>query len=211
MSTLTAVQKLYLQEYSKHGKPETALEAVTEAVKQPVDRRYIMEWCNTSPEFSTTYKAYKRQVIQQLNEDNYILSLQRMNEQLARGYTTTYKLTTETITMPGEAYRDAATGEYKESEPKEVTKVKSENVQTPLSPALLKLAMGATALESAITKIANEGLLSENQYKQLMGAAAENTELIQNIFDPRVDSGEYSEDRAIAIIRQALIGTVEPE
>jgi len=211
MSTLTAIQKLYLQEYSKHGKPETALEAVTEAVRQPVDRRYIVEWCNTSPEFSTTYKAYKRQVIQQLNEDNYTLALQRINEQLRQGYTSTYKFTRETIVTPGEAYRDAATGEYKESEPKEITKDKSEQTKTDLSPAFLKLAMGTTALESAIAKIANEGLLSDNQYKRLMSSAAEVTEKIQEIFDPQVDSGEFSEDRAIAIIRQALIGVVEPE
>jgi hypothetical protein len=211
MSTLTAVQRLYLQEYSKHGKPETALEAVTEAVKQPVDRRYIADWCVNYPEFSLEYKKLKRIVIQQLNEDNYTLALQRINEQLRQGYTSTHELIHETVTSPGKPYKDAATGEWKEGESEELVRVRSTNKKTDLSPAFLKLAMGTTALEGAIAKIANEGLLSDNQYKRLMSSAAEVTEKIQEIFDPQVDSGEFSEDRAIAIIRQALIGTVEPE
>lgn len=151
--------------------------------KLSLDRDHYQEWLN-QPDFVLAYRQINRIKKEFLIAENDILARQELNRQLRTGHKveTICKRKIKPLVNP-------VTGEIEE-----VEEIETATKRSPLDAGLLKLAMQQTTLEAALSKLAQDGMLSQEQYQQIIALSEEYEEKTSQVIDVNAIAEEGDND-----------------
>ena len=158
-----------------------------------LDTVHLMAW-QENPEFDLEYRSVVRQIIQYLNQENYVNAIRKLNDALING---TREYTSKEISLYDTENNYIGT--------------KRENSQKYIkTPAwAIKEAMKETSLETAINQLANEGVLPTTVARKILLEADKITKKLQDSFEVSSDADLITEQKAITLIKQAVLNTNE--
>lgn len=187
-SSLTNAQQNFLSVFSRTGDVDKALDKIG------VEMQHLLTWCQQHKEFDLEYRRIKKFFVTHVKEKCYLMAIQQIHDMLVEGHTTE-KHIVQKSTMNGD-------GDLTGFE----TTMKT--VEKPIPMAVYQYVLQESSLLRAIQQLANEGLLSSDQYKKLINIADDITERSQTIFSNETGGDQMSEAKAIALIKTAIVGTL---
>jgi hypothetical protein len=158
---LTENQQLFIQRYAANkGDAYKTLESMR------LELNHLLAW-REDKYFDKVYRESAAKIIQQLNQENYILSVRKLNEVLEKGNFTESTTHTHKITAEG--------GEFE---------VKTQRKKLGIPIEAIKLAMRQSSLLQAIETLQNQGVLPSTIARKIMLKSDQIVEDMQNAFIP---------------------------
>jgi hypothetical protein len=188
MSEITKTQKEFLSIYSRTGDIESSLGKIG------VEMDHLLTWCQQNKHFDLEYRRVKRFFLTHMREKCHLMAIQRIHDAFVEGSVKEREVHQETV-MNNE-------GDVVALRTKMITREK------PIPVAFYQFVMNQGNTVEAIQQLANEGLLSSDQYKQLITLADEITDRSQQIFSGENKESMMTEQKAIALIKTAIVGTL---
>lgn len=157
-----------------------------------LDTVHLMAW-QENPQFDLEYRSVVRAIIQYLNQENYINAIRKLNDALVNG---TREYNSKEIALYDSENNYIGT--------------KRENTQKYIkTPAwAIKEALKESNLEKAINQLANEGILPSAIARRIIAESDKITKALQDSFEITSDSEMITEQKAIGLIRAAVMGDV---
>lgn len=159
-----------------------------------LDAAHIISWQNAYKDFDKEFRETKRIVLQHLKDENYMLSLLRINEALQNG------VTQHTVTQKHRIVDDEGNSEF-------------ETIRTTKHAGVPAWAIQESLKESSIVKavntLASEGVIPSAIARKILQSANKITNEIVESFDISPDAEFINDKKAIALIRAAVLGEVD--
>ncbi len=144
-------------------------------------------------QFDRAYRKTQQQVIRQINQDNYMIGLRKLNHILTNGV---FQVTT--------TYKKEEGGEHGD---KMTTTRVEKQLGVPME--ALRLALQNGSIIQAINTLQNQGMLPDEMANQIMVTADQIVGDLQKALDKaEEDELKMDEDRVVGMFKTAVLGAI---
>ncbi len=154
---------------------------------------HFVSW-RADPDFDSAYRHCSRNVVLILREENFNLSLRRVNDLLLHGNT---HLTTSVTDLERE---DNESNTFKQRQEKQTIK------HMPVPVSILKLGLNEGSILKAINQLLAERVIPPEVAKKLINAADRITSEMIQAFREDGETNELNDKKVIALIKSAVLG-----
>jgi hypothetical protein len=155
-----------------------------------LDASHIISWQQTYKEFESQFRETKRIVLQHLKDENYMMSLLRINEALQNG------ITQHTITQKHRIIDDG-NSEFETTRTTKHLGVPAWAIQESLK---------ESSIVKAVNTLASEGVIPSAIARKILNSANKISNEIIESFDISPDAEFINDKKAIALIKAAILG-----
>lgn len=159
-----------------------------------LDAAHIISWQQNYKEFDNTFRETKRIVLQHLKDENYMMAILKINDALING------VTHHTVTQKHRVVDDKGNSEFEVTRTSKQVGVPSWAVQE---------ALKESSIVKAVNTLSAEGVIPASIARRILQSANKISEEIVASFDVSPDSEFISDKKAVALIKQAILGASE--
>lgn len=161
-----------------------------------LDLSHITSWQLANADFANAYKHAKQTVIEHLKQENYMVSLLRVNDALINGVQ--QHIITQKHRIGGVGETGEQLSEF------EVTRT-TKNLGVP--GWAINQALAESSIVKAVHTLASEGVIPTAVARRILQSANRITTDIKASFDVAAPDSEFiNEQKAIALIKMAVLG-----
>lgn len=186
---LTQTQTAFINQYLKVRDIDAVLSNLN------LTFHHVVKWCD-NPYFDMEYRSAKQFILRSRKEESALMATEYIHKILSDGCVRERVFSTKTMcNSDGEIV---------------AIQTEQKTVERPIPVPILLQALGNSSTLKAIEQLANEGLLGNSQYKQLISLSEKISDEANKIMTHENEQNEeISEKRAIALIKQAVLGVLE--
>ena len=157
-----------------------------------LELNHFRNWMYES-EFNREFNITRTEIVNDQLAEFRILIVRQLNRLLSQGYTETTTIRTTTTNKNG----------------KTTIKKSTKTVRKPIPIVMVKDLLLTESFEKSVLNLSEKGIIPKAIARNLLSTANEYTNKLQSAFEVDTQNEDLNEEKTIALIKQALIGSVE--